>query len=161
MLFLGITLELFHMTSANSDTVEVKQMSCYARSLHAMFSKVSSCSSKSVVQFNAWTWLYACCVIFSMLLDLPPSLVWLRGLTMSCASGETGKLCIESHSSVSIPVTAVSAAFIGWAIYWLQNHHMSAFTSLWTDDYNLTNICVGVLPPFSLGGTGSNFPCKV
>ena len=30
-----------------------------------------------------------------------------------CASGETGKLCIESHSGVSILVTAVIAAIVG------------------------------------------------
>ena len=82
---------------------------------------------------------------------------------MSGASCETGKLCIVSHhSSVSIPVTAVIAAFIGHSdLLIVHSHHMDAFMSLWTDDYNLTNVCSGVLPPFSQGGSGSNFPCKV
>ena len=37
--------------------VEVEQVSCYATSLHAMFSMMWSLCSRSVVQVNAWTQL--------------------------------------------------------------------------------------------------------
>ena len=49
--------------------------------------------------------------LYLLLHRLVPALK-LQGSTKSPASSETGKLCIESHSSVSILVTAVIAALI-------------------------------------------------
>ena len=40
--------------------VEVKQVTCCATSLHAMFSTVLSLNSRSVMQFNAWIQLCVC-----------------------------------------------------------------------------------------------------
>ena len=64
---------------------------------------------------------YNVCVFFVFFLffcfystvRLAPSLEWSWGATKSCASSETGKLCIESYFGVSILVTAVIAAIIG------------------------------------------------
>ena len=44
---------------------------------------------------------------------LAPSLKWSRGPTKSRSSRETGTLCRESHSAVSILETAMIAAIIG------------------------------------------------
>ena len=48
--------------------VEVKQLSCYATSIHAMFSMVRSVYGRSVVRFNAWTQLCISSVILSSML---------------------------------------------------------------------------------------------
>ena len=50
---------------------------------------------------------------------LAPSLEWSRGPIESRASGETGKLYMESHSGVSILVTVVIAAVIGHSIFFI------------------------------------------
>ena len=59
---------------------------------------------------------------------LSPSLC-LWGPTKSCASRETqtGKLCIECHSSVSILVTAVIAAIIGHSELWITQPSHECF----------------------------------
>ena len=54
------------------------------------------------------------------------NLWWSQGPTKSFASGETGSLCLETYSSVSMLVTAMMAAIIGHnkdkPNYWLHSH---------------------------------------
>ena len=57
-------------TMGQSNMVEVKQVSCYATSLYAMFSTVRSLYSRSVVQFNAWMQLNVSCLTLSSTLPV-------------------------------------------------------------------------------------------
>ena len=108
---------------------------------------------------------------------LASSLEWLRGPTKSRASGETGKLCTESHPGVSIPLKPRLLALIGqkWqqtkllitqpscepfhiCRMWNGSHptDVKGFTSVgWKDGFQ-SDQCL-----CDFGGTGSEFPCKV
>ena len=80
-------------------------------------------------------------------------------------SGEIGKLCIESCSSVCILVTTPISALIGQSDskpnYWLHHHHVNAWTSLgWIDELRFGQCWRWSTSPY-FRGTGSDFPCTV
>ena len=93
---------------------------------------------------------------------LAPSLEWLRGPTKSRASGETGKLCTESHPGVSIPLKPRSLALIGQK--WQQTKLLITQPSCEPFHICRMNAWISIWPMFVWfggGGTGSDFPCKV
>ena len=79
-----------------------------------------------------------------------------RRPTKSCASCKTGKLCIGSHSHVSVE-TAVIAAIIGHSKLLIYSHHMNAFTSVgWTEEVCSEQwLWCSTFPNFK--GTGTDF----